>query len=319
MISTQNKGVRPELTIVIPLYRSQDSIDALLKRLVALKIEVPWEVIFVDDGSPDQSHALLLQGLQRTSLQALVIQHTRNFGEHQAVLSGYRYARGNYVVNLDDDLQNPPEEALRLWEWAKSYQLDIVYGDYREKQHKAWRNLGSYFANITAHLLLDLPGRFYLSSFRCVSQPIAKAAARYKGPYPYIDGLLSQLTQAIESITVCHDQRFSGSSGYTLRRLIRLWLNILTSFSLMPLRLATLLGVFLAIAGLLSLASVIIYTLVAGVTVSGWASLLSTVLIFGGLQALLTGILGEYIGRILLTVGGKPQSCIRNVTYNRPC
>ena len=308
---------RLALSIVIPLYRSEACIPALLARLEQLIIHEPWEIIFVDDGSPDRSHTLLLERLSHSTLQAVVARHTRNFGEHQAVLSGYRLARGTHVVNLDDDLQNPPEEALRLWNHARNGGHDVVYGDYRQKQHASWRNLGSNFANFTTHFLLDLPGRFYLSSFRCVHSSTAKAVSRYQGPFPYIDGLISQITQSIDSLEVQHESRHEGPSGYTLRRLVRLWLNIFTSFSLMPLRLASLLGLAMSVTGVILIAAVVADTLIHGVVVAGWASLLSAILFFGGVQCLLLGIAGEYLGRVLLTVGGKPQSCIRSITRLR--
>ena len=271
----------------------------------------------MDDGSPDRSHSVLLERLSHSILPAVVARHTRNFGEHQAVLTGYRFARGKHIVNIDDDLQNPPEEALRLWKHAISGGHDVVYGDYRKKQHASWRNIGSNFANYTAHLLLDLPGRFYLSSFRCVHSSIAKTASRYRGPYPYIDGLISQLTQSIDSLEVHHDSRHQGTSGYNLRRLIRLWLNIITSFSLMPLRLASLMGLLMAMIGMLLIIVIVFDTLIHGVVVAGWASLLSTFLFFGGVQCLLLGIAGEYLGRVFLTVGGKPQSCLRSIKRMR--
>ncbi len=303
----------PELSLVIPLYRSAGSVAALVQRLAALEPGVAWEVVFVDDGSPDDTAVQMRSALQRTPLPALLIRHSRNFGEHQAVLTGYRHARGRYVVNLDDDLQNPPEEALRLWQHARTTGLDVVYGDYRQKRHAGWRNLGSSFANRTAHWLLDLPERFYLSIFRCVAGVIARQAAVYAGPYPYIDGLLSQVTQAIGSLDVHHDSRAVGESNYNLRRLIRLWLTIFTSFSLMPLRLATLLGVALALVGLAVLAWLLLEFLLHGTLVPGWLSVISAITLFGGLQSLLIGVLGEYLGRIFLTVSGKPQSFIRSM------
>lgn len=304
---------RPGLSLVIPLYRSRETIDRLIARLEALKPPCAWEVILVDDGSPDNTADRARERLQQSPLKGLLICHSRNFGEHQAVLTGYRHARGTYIVNLDDDLQNPPEEGLRLWQKARDDQLDVVYGDYRQKKHASWRNLGSRFANRTANWLLDLPDRYYLSSFRCVSGMIAKRVADYQGPYPYIDGLLSQTTQRIGSLKVQHDSRQEGGSNYNLRRLTRLWLNIFTSFSIMPLRLATLLGLLMATLGAGSIAVLILQAVVQGRSVEGWLSIISTILIFGGIQCLLIGVLGEYLGRIFLTVSGKPQSFLRSV------
>ncbi len=303
----------PILSLVIPLYRSSGSVDALVSRLETLKVPGPWELVLVDDGSPDDTVARLRRRLQGSPLQGVLIRHGRNFGEHQAVLTGYRHARGRHVINLDDDLQNPPEEGLRLWHKALAEELDVVYGDYRQKQHAGWRNLGSRFANRTANWLLDLPDRFYLSSFRCVAGVVAQQAADYRGPYPYIDGLLSLYTTAIGSLKVQHDRRETGDSGYNLRRLIRLWLNIFTSFSIMPLRLASLLGVVLALAGGITLVGLLLESLLQGRQVQGWLSIISAILLFGGLQCLLIGMLGEYLGRIFLTVSGRPQSFVRSL------
>ncbi len=303
----------PILSLVIPLYRSSGSVETLISRLEKLCVPGPWEVVLVDDGSPDDTVAQLRRRLRDSPLRGVLIRHGRNFGEHQAVLTGYRHARGRHVLNLDDDLQNPPEEGLRLWHKAVAEELDVVYGDYHQKQHAGWRNLGSRFANRTANWLLDLPDRFYLSSFRCVAGVVAQQAADYRGPYPYIDGLLSLYTTAIGSLKVQHDRREAGDSGYNLRRLIRLWLNIFTSFSIMPLRLASLLGVVLALAGGLTLIVLVVESLLQGSQVQGWLSIISAILLFGGLQCLLIGMLGEYLGRIFLTVSGRPQSFVRSL------
>ncbi len=309
--SHEPPGACVQLSLVIPLYRSSGSVGSLVHRLEGLRFPCSWEVVFVDDGSPDDTVDQLRRHLTKGMLHGRLIRHGRNFGEHQAVLTGYRHAQGAYIVNLDDDLQNPPEEALRLWQKAVSDELDVVYGDYREKRHSGWRNWGSAFANGTAHWLLDLPERFYLSSFRCVSRMIAVQAAAYQGPYPYIDGLLSQYTSAIGSLKVHHETRVVGESGYNLRRLIRLWLNIFTSFSIMPLRLASLLGLVIAVAGMMSILVLIFQAMVYGVQVQGWLSIISSILIFGGIQCMLIGMLGEYLGRVFLTVSGKPQSFVR--------
>lgn len=305
--------ITPELSFVIPLYRSSDCIDALIARLEGLALPCTWELILVDDGSPDDTVAQARRRLQGSSLQGLVIRHARNYGEHAAVLTGYRHSRGHWIINLDDDLQNPPEEVLRLWQKARSEDLDVVYGNYETKQHASWRNLGSRFANRTANWLLDLPERFYLSSFRCVSGFIGRTVADYQGPYPYIDGLLSQYTQKIGSLSVKHDSRYDGVSNYNIRRLVRLWLTIFTSFSIMPLRLASLMGVTLAIIGLIGLLILLLELLLIGPDVAGWLSIISAILIFGGIQCLLIGVVGEYLGRIFLTVSGKPQSFVRSV------
>jgi len=302
-----------KFTIVIPLYRSESSIPYLIKRLEKLPTSEFWNVVFVDDGSPDNTFQTIKVLLQNSPINAILVRHTRNYGEHNAVLTGYRYASGEYVLNLDDDLQNPPEEALRMLQYARDNNFDVVYGNYRSKKHSIWRNTGSLFANLTAKFLLDINGTDYLSSFRCVSLLMAKSIAHYKGPYVYIDGILSQLTSSISSIDVHHDERYVGESNYNMRRLIRLWLVILTGFSLMPLRIAILIGISTAFIG----ASGLIYALVINILdkhqVPGWTSIISSILFFGGIQCLLLGALGEYIGRIYLAMSGKPQSLVRSI------
>jgi undecaprenyl-phosphate 4-deoxy-4-formamido-L-arabinose transferase len=302
-----------KFTIVIPLYRSKSSIPYLIKRLEKLPTSEFWNVVFVDDGSPDNTFQTIKILLQNSPINAILVRHTRNYGEHNAVLTGYRYASGEYVLNLDDDLQNPPEEALRMLQYARDNNFDVVYGNYRSKKHSIWRNTGSLFANLTAKFLLDINGTDYLSSFRCVSLLMAKSIAHYKGPYVYIDGILSQLTSSISSIDVHHDERYVGESNYNMRRLIRLWLVILTGFSLMPLRIAILIGISTAFIG----ASGLIYALVINILdkhqVPGWTSIISSILFFGGIQCLLLGALGEYIGRIYLAMSGKPQSLVRSI------
>jgi len=303
----------PELSLVIPLYRSSNCVSALIARLSSLNLPCSWELILVDDGSPDDTVLRARQCLQHSSMQGLVIRHSRNYGEHAAVLTGYRHSRGKWVINLDDDLQNPPEEVVRLWQKAKENQLDVVYGVYLVKKHENWRNLGSRFANRTANWLLDLPEKLYLSSFRCVSGEIARSVADYKGPYPYIDGMLCQHTQLIGSLTVQHESRHEGLSNYNLRRLVRLWLTIFTSFSIMPLRLASLLGLLIFVSGLVVLTIALVQVFLYGSGLPGWLSIISAILVFGGLQSLLIGVVGEYLGRIFLTVSGKPQSHVRAI------
>ena len=138
------------------------------------------------------------------------IEHARNFGEHNAVMTGLRHARGRYVITMDDDLQNPPEEVIRLYDHARLGNWDVVYTRYAVKQHAGWRNLGSRFANAVADRLLDKPKGLYLSSFRCMSALVVRSVTRYHGPYPYVDGLIMQVTQRIDSIEVRHLPRARG-------------------------------------------------------------------------------------------------------------
>jgi undecaprenyl-phosphate 4-deoxy-4-formamido-L-arabinose transferase len=251
----------------------------------------------------------------RTSRAAItLVEHARNFGEHNAVLTGWRHARGAHIVNLDDDGQNPPREALRLWRYALEHGFDVVYGHYEVKQHSAWRNAGSWLTNRMTDWALDKPSGLYLSSFRCVSRFVATQVIGYAGPYPYVDGLLLQVTQRIASIVVEHEPRRAGTSGYTFRRLVRLWLSAWLNFSLLPLRLATLAGLITACVGLIAFLVVLWLWYVNRGPSYGFGWIMAAFLIFSGTQLVMLGLIGEYLGRMFLTVNQRPQAVVRAVT-----
>jgi glycosyltransferase involved in cell wall biosynthesis len=305
----------PALSFVIPLFYSAETIMPLVREIEGLSVEGGHELVLVNDGSRDDT-ALRCRELLRTArIPVTFVNHARNFGEHNAVLTGYRHARGAYVVNIDDDGQNPPAEALRLWQHAVREKLDVVYGHYTDKQHSAWRNLGSWFTNRMTDWVLDKPRGFYLSSFRCVSAFVAKEVAEHQGPFPYIDGLILQVTQEIGAVEVHHAARAGGHSGYDLRRLVRLWASTFVNFSIMPLRLATLLGLIMAMGGLAGLALVFYLRLTNRGPDYGWGTLMGALLLFSGSQLVMLGLIGEYLGRMFLTVSRRPQAVIRSVEH----
>jgi undecaprenyl-phosphate 4-deoxy-4-formamido-L-arabinose transferase len=303
----------PALSFVIPLYRSAETIGAVVRAIEELQIEGGHEIVLVNDGSPDGTAEVCRELVKQARVPITYVEHARNFGEHNAVLTGWRNARGTHLVNLDDDGQNPPAEAARLWQHAKKEGLDIVFGHYAVKQHSVWRNFGSWFTNRMTDWALDKPPGFYLSSFRCVSAFVAKQVIGYAGPYPYIDGLLLQVTQRIGSIDVRHEARVAGESTYTLRRLVRLWLSAWINFSVLPLRVATVLGLIIAAVGLAALGAVAWLWWLDEGPATGWGWLMAAMLIFSGTQLVLLGLIGEYVGRMFLAVNQRPQSVVREV------
>ena len=303
----------PALTFVIPLYYSAETIAGVVHEIEALVIEGGHEIVLVNDGSTDATGDVCRTLLTQAKVPMIVVEHARNFGEHNAVLTGWRHARGTHIVNLDDDGQNPPAEAVRLWRHAVETGLDVVYGHYEEKQHSTFRNLGSWVTNRMTDWALDKPPGFYLSSFRCVTALMAQQVVGYAGPYPYVDGLLLQITQRIGSIPVRHDKRRAGTSHYTLGRLIRLFLSAWVNFSILPLRIATLFGFVLGVSGFVALGGVVWLWWQNRGPVYGFGWLMSALLIFSGAQLSVLGLIGEYIGRMFLAVNQRPQSVVRYV------
>src|SRR5580658_9904493 len=304
------------LTIVVPVYRGASTVGKLVAELSRLEPCGGLEIVLVNDGSPDNSDEVCRALLADATLPIVYIEHARNYGEHNAVMTGLRHARGAYVITMDDDLQNPPEEVVRLYDHARLGGWDVVYTRFAEKRHAAWRNLGSRFANRVADWLLDKPRGLYLSSFRCMSAPVVRSVTRYRGPYPYVDGLIMQVTQHIDSIEVRHLPRAQGRSNYNFRRLVRLWLNLATSFSLAPLRLAIFAGVAMAALGMAGAVATIAEALYTRDTPSGWASTMTAILLVGGVQSMALGVMGEYVGRTFLSANGKPQGTVRLVERN---
>jgi undecaprenyl-phosphate 4-deoxy-4-formamido-L-arabinose transferase len=307
----------PSLSFVIPLYNSVTTIAAVVREIEQLSIDGGHEIILVDDGSTDGTVGLCRELIRTAKIPLTLVEHSRNFGEHNAVLTGWRHARGAYVVNLDDDGQNPPSEAVRLWQHAVREGLDVVFGHYAVKQHSVWRNAGSWLTTTMTDWALDKPRGFYLSSFRCVTGFVTRQVASYVGPYPYLDGLLLQVTQRIGSIQVRHEARRDGVSGYTIRRLVRLWMSAWLNFSVLPLRAATIVGLCTAVAGLLGLGVVVWLWYENRGPAYGFGFIMATTLIFSGTQLVMLGLIGEYLGRMFLAVNQRPQAIVRAITSSQ--
>ncbi|QQS14073.1 MAG: glycosyltransferase family 2 protein [Rhodospirillales bacterium] len=301
------------LSVVVPVYNGSASVGELVEALRALVVAGGHEIVLVNDGSPDGSLEVCRALVDRPGAPVVVVDLSRNFGEHNAVMAGLAHARGDYAITMDDDLQNPPEEVVRLFEHARDGGFDAVYTYYETKEHAAWRNLGSRFTNWCADRLIDKPRGLYLSSFRCLSAFLCERLAVYDGPYPYVDGLVFQMTQKVGRLQVRHLPRAEGRSNYTLRRLLRLWLSMFLNFSVMPLRVASIGGIALSGVGMLGFVVVLLEAVFRRDLPSGWASLMSALALLAGVQLLILGMMGEYLGRMFLAVNRKPQYLVRDV------
>jgi glycosyltransferase involved in cell wall biosynthesis len=305
-------------SFVVPLYNTGDSIVKLFDAFRDLPIPGGYELILVNDASQDDTYDRAKAIISSMPIPVTLIDMARNFGEHSAVLEGFRHTRGKFVINLDDDLQNPVDEALRMLDHLRKTGADVVYAYYDEKKHHWFRNMGSWLTNAAATFLLGKPKDLYLCSFRAHRRELIDRIIQYQGPYPYIDGLILGATNRIECLLVRHEPRAGGQSGYTLRKLVRLWLNMFFNFSIMPLRVASLMGALLCVIGIIMLTIAVVQALFFEVPQVGWSSLMAAVSLFSGSQLLILGVIGEYVGRSYMTVSGKPQSLIRGVTKHRP-
>jgi glycosyltransferase involved in cell wall biosynthesis len=313
-----NAGNPPLVSFIVPLHFTGAGVLKLFAAFREQVSEEEFELILVNDGSTDDTMSLVQRLIPDMPLPVTLVDMARNYGEHAAVLEGCRHTRGSYIVSLDDDLQNPVSEALRLVEHLRVTDADVVYSFYDRKRHHWFRNFGSWLTNRMATYLLGKPEDLYLSSFRAMKRELVQRIVRYSGPYPYVDGLILGATNRIERLQVAHVGRSQGQSGYTLRKLVRLWLNMFFNFSIMPLRAASLMGVVLCMLGLILLVEVFAEYLMMGTNQVGWSSLMAAVSLFSGSQLLILGLLGEYVGRAYMTVSGKPQSHLREVSHHEP-
>jgi len=305
----------PELSLVIPVYNGSRTIGPLVEQTAKIFGSTSFEIVLVNDGSEDDSERVCVKLAEKFPQNVTFVHLSRNFGEHSAVLAGFTQARGRYVAVLDDDSQNPPEEVVRMLAELKRKNYDVVYGHYIEKKHSWFRNLGSRFNDRIATLMLHKPKDLYLSSFKVMNRFLVNEIIKYRGPYPYTDGLIYRVTRNIGQIPVEHRVSQTGSSRYTLRRLVRLWLNMFLNFSIKPLRISVYVGLFASCLSIVALVAILIDKLwiTPNLTV-GIPTVLGSVVFFSGIQLMILGLVGEYLGRLYLDQTGTPQFVVRYTT-----
>lgn len=306
--------ITPDLSLVIPVYNGSRTIGPLVEQITKVFGSSSFEVVLVNDGSEDDSEAVCKQLTEVFPSTVVFVHLSRNFGEHNAVLAGFKQARGRYVAVLDDDGQNPPEEVSRMLEELKRKDYDVVYGHYIEKKHSAFRNFGSWFNDRIATIMLHKPKDLYLSSFKVMNRFVIDQITKYRGPYPYTDGLIYRVTRNIGQIPVEHRASFEGRSRYTFRRLLRLWLNMFLNFSIKPLRLSIYVGLLTSCLSIVALIAIFIdrIWITPNVTL-GIPTVLGTIVLLAGIQLMILGLVGEYLGRLYLDQTGTPQYVVRYV------
>ena len=298
-------------SVVIPVYRAEKTLVELVSRLkkVLNEFTPEYEIIMVEDCGGDGSWTIM-QKLHEEDHRIKIIQLMNNFGQHNAIMCGLHYAQGEYVITMDDDLQNPPEEIPKLISRiGEGY--DIVYGEYISKRHNIFRNFGSLMIQFVYKKVFKLSHN--PTAFRILKREIIQSILRYDKNYVFLDGLLAWCTKNIGYTPVVHEKRSEGRSGYSFKKLITLSLNMVTNFSIFPLQLATVLGLLFAALGFLMGLFFLYRKIFYGVPVEGYTSLIIAITVFSGIQLLTLGLIGEYLGRIHLNINAKPQYVIRDL------
>ena len=302
-----------ECSVVIPVFNSQDCLQELFIKIknVFIELKLSYEIIFVNDSSIDDSWSVIKKlALHDKNVKGICFR--KNFGQDNALMAGLKLSNGNYVIIMDDDLQHDPCYIPELLdEISKGF--DVVYAKYFIKKQKVWKNIGSWFNDKAANIILKKPNDVYLSPYKIIEKGIVKDICKYNGAYPYVDGLLFNTTNCFSYIGIEHKERFKGKSNYTFWRSFRVWSHLATSFSIFPLRLASVLGLISSFIGILTALIFFVEKIINPFQPTGWASTIISILVLGGIQLFSIGILGEYIGRTYLNINKKPQYTIKEV------
>jgi len=295
-------------SVIIPVYNGAKTLEDLVSRIKKAfsSMGATCEIILIDDNSRDDSWAVIKR-LKRGCPSLRIIRLRRNFGQHNAIMCGLHFFRGDYVITIDDDLQIPPEEIPKLITGADQG-YDVVYGIYDHKQHNMIRNFGSFLIGCYYRRIFHMSNK--VSSFRIIKREVAQEIINYDKTFPYIDGLISWNTGNIGEVSVKHCPREAGISGYSIGKMVKLAFDMVTNFSAFPIRVASVLGVLFSLIGFI-LAIYFFLRFGMGMPVTGYASMLVAVTIFSGVQLLTIGIIGEYIARVHLNINRKPQYVIK--------
>lgn len=303
-----------KLSVVVPCYRSEMTIRGVVNELVqtiATRPDTEYEIILVNDCSPDNVWEVI-KAISTENPHVKGICLARNFGQHSALMAGYHFCTGDYVISMDDDGQSAANELFKLVD-ALETGFDVVYADYPVKKENPLRILGSIFNSKMNEIMIDKPREIVPNSYYIARLFIIKEMLKYENAYPYIDGLIFRATKNIGKTEITHRSREVGTSGYTIRKLISLWMNGFTAFSVKPLRIATIAGGLFAVFGFIYGIVVIIQRLFDNSPISGWSSTMAVMLFIGGMIMIMLGLIGEYIGRIYICINNSPQFVIREI------
>lgn len=303
-----------KLSFVIPCYGSESTIEIVVQDILDTlrqRPEYDYEIVLVNDCSPDRVWEKI-RALALGNPHIIGINLAKNFGQHSALMAGYRQCTGDFIISLDDDGQTPASELFTLVDKI-SEGWDVVYASYSHKMHSGFRNFGTWMNERMTESLIGKPKGLKVTSYFIMQRFIVDEILRYQNAYPYIEGLIFRTTRHIANVPVTHHSRMVGESGYTFGKLLALWFNGFTAFSVKPLRIATICGTTSAILGFFYGIYVVIRKLVDTTIEMGWSSIIAAIFFLGGLILVMLGLIGEYIGRIYISINNAPQYTIREI------
>ena len=302
-----------KVSIVIGLYNSEKTIGAVLKEIdeaFAESGKYKYEVVLVDDYSPDGVYDVVKKIAQQDK-RIKVLHLSKNAGQTNAVIEGYHYADGDYIVEMDDDLQMPAREIIHMLTVLEEGDYDVVFAKYQQQKESAFRRLGSKFNNKMAEWMIGKPKEIRVNSFFIMRKFVKDEFLKYSNHYPYLYGIIFSITKNVANVDVEHRERTNGKSNYTFKKLFGLWLNGFLNFSVQPLRVATKLGFLITFLSFIVIILLIIQRMVAPTQAIGWTSIMISVIFFSGVQLIGIGLLGEYLGRLYLSTSGLPRTTVR--------
>lgn len=301
-----------DISIVIPVYNSENSLEQLHQEIEKAMQSINYELILVNDKSKDRSWEKIVS-LSKINKRIKGISLKKNVGQDNAILAGLGKAEGEYVVIMDDDLQHMPADIVKIYEKCKDG-FDICYALFPDIKQSLWKKIGSTVNGYIAELILKKPKGLYLSPFKIMSLALTREIVRYKGSFPYIDGIILTLTSNFAQIELTHHKRSKGKSNYNLVRSVSVFLKHITGYSLYPLRVASIIGLVAASLSFLLGIWFIVDYFINETHVEGWLTIVLLLVFFNGLILMCIGMIGEYIGRIYMTVTAKPQYVIDKET-----
>lgn len=299
------------VSVVIPCYNSQESIKQTVELTIAefKKLsQYTFEFVLVNDYSRDNTYDSICELAARYPF-VRGISLGKNFGQHNALMAALNYAEGDLIVGMDDDLQTHPSQMYKLLDKIQEG-YDLVYGNYAKRKNSFLKNLSSQFNKVTSRILLGRPKDIVSSNYWVITRRVRDEVIKYTNYNPYIDAIFYRVTSNIADVTIEHHRREQGTSNYTFRKLVKLWLAY-WNFSVIPLRISSVLGIIFSGAGFIMAIVTFIRQLIAPSSAIGWASIMCAMMLFFGFVLLVLGIIGEYLGKIMLCINNTPQYIIR--------